>query len=88
MSHHDDDDDLSTILRRLSQAPSLNGGWDRMRSDISGLEGDIKDIRLTLCSQDARLQAVDLKLGALIKIGYIIVAAVVGAMAKELIGLL
>ena len=87
MSHHDDDD-LSTILRRLSQAPSLNGGFDKLRNDVSDLEGDIKEIRHTLCSQDARLQAVDLKLGALIKIGYTIVAAVIGALAKELIGLL
>ena len=87
MSHHDDDD-LSTILRRLSQAPSLNGGFDKLRNDVSDLEGDIKEIRQTLCAQEVKLRDVDLKLGIIVKLGYTIVAAVIGALAKELIGLL
>lgn len=88
MSHHDDDDDLSTILRRLSQAPVLNGGFDKIKSDIGGLEEDIKDIRRTICEQEKQLAAIDLKLSVIVKLGWIIIGAVVTSFAKELIGLL
>lgn len=83
-----DDDDFANLVRRLSQAPAMNGGFDKLRSDVTDLEGDIKQIRQTLCEQERSLSAIDLKLGAVIKLGWIVVGAIVAALAKEFIGLL
>lgn len=85
---YNDDDDFAALVRRLSQAPALNGGFDRMKSDISSLEDDVKSIKATLCEQERSLSAIDLKLGAVIKLGWIVVGAIVAALAKEFIGLL
>jgi hypothetical protein len=83
-----DDDDFSTLVRRLSQAPALNGGWDKVRNDLSDLEADVKGIRQTVCEQERQLAAIDLKLNIIVKLGWIIIGAVITSFAKELIGLL
>jgi len=87
MSKHDDDD-FSILVRRLSQAPALNGGWDKVRNDLSDLEADVKGIRQTVCEQERQLAAIDLKLNIIVKLGWIIIGAVITSFAKELIGLL
>ena len=87
MSNHDDDD-FSALVRRLSQAPALNGGWDKVRSDLSDLESDVKEIRQTVCEQERTLATISLKLDTITKLGWIVIGAAVAAVVKELLGLL